>query len=276
MRVRVGGRRHNHHRRAARPGVRAPRHWGRPDHRFGADDRERKRHRPPTTDSEDDHRGRRQRRRQDHLVQAAPARVAGCLPQPRCDRPGTRRLEQRRESARSRPDCERRHPEAPRAERELRFREHLYRDVPGPGSYARQPRTGTPSGRCSLARTEPRSTSSGCVNASGPAPDTTSRSRRSRGGGQQLRKTLPETAASLGAIDVLDNSHGVTRHVARITKGEIRLPTTPTPACGANVDPTDRTAPTDYLTRTRRSDEEWCSHRTPRTSVARPDAWHGG
>ena len=40
---------------------------------------------------------------------------------------------------------------------------------------------------------------------------------------------LAETAASLGAIDVLDNSHGVTRHVARITRGEITLPGTPTP-----------------------------------------------
>ena len=40
---------------------------------------------------------------------------------------------------------------------------------------------------------------------------------------------LSETAASLGAIDVLDNSHGVTRHVARITRGEITLPGTPTP-----------------------------------------------
>ena len=36
------------------------------------------------------------------------------------------------------------------------------------------------------------------------------------------------------------------------------------PRVGANVDPTDRTAPTDHLRRTRRSDEEWCSHRTPR------------
>ena len=43
------------------------------------------------------------------------------------------------------------------------------------------------------------------------------------------QKNLAETAASLGAIDVLDNSHGVTRHVASITKGEIRLPATPTP-----------------------------------------------
>ena len=77
---------------------------------------------------------------------------------------------------------------------------------------------------------EPRSTSSACVNASGLAPDTTSRSRRSRGGGQQLMKNLAETAASLGAIDVLDNSHGVTRHVARNTTGEIWLPATPTPA----------------------------------------------
>ena len=66
------------------------------------------------------------------------------------------------------------------------------RDVPGRGSYARQPRTGTPSGRCSLAPTEPRSTSSACVNASGRAPDTTSRCRRSGGGGQQLRRTLPK------------------------------------------------------------------------------------
>ena len=31
--------------------------------------------------------------------------------------------------------------------------------------------------------------------------------------------TLAETAASLGAIDVLDNSHGTTRHIVSITKG---------------------------------------------------------
>ena len=44
------------------------------------------------------------------------------------------------------------------------------------------------------------------------------------------QKNLAETAASLGTIDVLDNSHGVTRHVASITKGGIRFPATPTPA----------------------------------------------
>ena len=44
------------------------------------------------------------------------------------------------------------------------------------------------------------------------------------------QKNLSETAASLEAIDVLDNSHGLTRHVASITKGGIRLPATPTPA----------------------------------------------
>ena len=44
------------------------------------------------------------------------------------------------------------------------------------------------------------------------------------------RKDLAETAASLGAIDVLDNSHGTTRHVASITRSGIRLPTTPMPA----------------------------------------------
>ena len=43
------------------------------------------------------------------------------------------------------------------------------------------------------------------------------------------QKNLAETAASLRDIEVLDNSHGVTRHVASITKGEIRLPATPTP-----------------------------------------------
>ena len=43
------------------------------------------------------------------------------------------------------------------------------------------------------------------------------------------QKKLAETAASLGAIDVLDNSHGTTRHIVSITKG-IRLPATPTPA----------------------------------------------
>ena len=149
---------------------------------------------------------------------------------PDADRPGPRRLEQRPESARSRPDCERRDPEAPRTERGLRFREHLFGTFPAQDRTRGRPRTGTPSGRCSLARAEPRSTSSACVNASGLAPDTTSRSRRSRGGGQQLRRTLPKTAASLGAIDALDNSHGVTRHVARITRGEIWLPATPTPA----------------------------------------------
>ena len=66
------------------------------------------------------------------------------------------------------------------------------RDVRGPGSYRQQPRTGTKSGRCSLARTEPRSTSSVCANASGPAPDTTFRFRRSLGGGPQPRRTLPK------------------------------------------------------------------------------------
>ena len=163
-----------------------------------------------------------------HAVAAT--RVADSLLQPRCDRPGPRRLEQRPESARSRPDCERRDPEAPRTERGLRFREHLF------GTFPAQDRT-----RGSLERVRRqggvhwhersrRSTSSACVNASGLAPDTTSRPRRSRGGGQQLRRTLPKTAASLGAIDALDNSHGVTRHVARITRGEIWLPATPTPA----------------------------------------------
>ena len=44
------------------------------------------------------------------------------------------------------------------------------------------------------------------------------------------QKNLAETAASVGAIDVLDNSHGMTRHVASVTKGGIRLPATPTPA----------------------------------------------
>ena len=44
------------------------------------------------------------------------------------------------------------------------------------------------------------------------------------------QKNLAETAASLGAIDVLDNSHGTTRHVASITIGGIRLPAIPTPA----------------------------------------------
>ena len=44
------------------------------------------------------------------------------------------------------------------------------------------------------------------------------------------QKNLAETAASLGAIDVLDNSHGMTRHVASVTKGGIRLPATSTPA----------------------------------------------
>lgn len=44
------------------------------------------------------------------------------------------------------------------------------------------------------------------------------------------QKNLSETAASLGAIDVLDNSHGVTRHVASVTKSGIRFPATPTPA----------------------------------------------
>ena len=44
------------------------------------------------------------------------------------------------------------------------------------------------------------------------------------------QKNLAETAASLGTIDVLGNSHGVTRHVASITKGGIRFPATPTPA----------------------------------------------
>ena len=44
------------------------------------------------------------------------------------------------------------------------------------------------------------------------------------------QKNLAETAASLGTIDVLDNSYGVTRHVASITKGGIRFPATPTPA----------------------------------------------
>ena len=88
--------------------------------------REPKRRRPPTTDSEAGHRDRRQRRRQDHLVQAAPARVAGALLQPRRDRRGPRRLERRRESARGRKDRERRHAETPRTERGLRFREHLF------------------------------------------------------------------------------------------------------------------------------------------------------
>lgn len=40
---------------------------------------------------------------------------------------------------------------------------------------------------------------------------------------------LAETAAPLGAMDVLDNTHGTTRHIVNITKG-IRLPATPTPA----------------------------------------------
>lgn len=44
------------------------------------------------------------------------------------------------------------------------------------------------------------------------------------------QKNLVDTAASFGAIDVLDNSHGTTRHVASIAKGGIRLPATPTPA----------------------------------------------
>ena len=44
------------------------------------------------------------------------------------------------------------------------------------------------------------------------------------------QKNLAETAASFGAIDVLDNSHGTTRHVASVTQGGIRLPATPTPA----------------------------------------------
>ena len=39
------------------------------------------------------------------------------------------------------------------------------RGVRGPGSYAQQPRTGTTSRWCSLARQDPRSTSSACVNA---------------------------------------------------------------------------------------------------------------
>ena len=229
MRVRVGGRRHNHHRRAAGRRGRAPRHWGRRDHRFRADGRERKRHWPPTTDSEDDHRDRRQRRRQDHLVQAAPARVAGSLLQPRCDRPGPRRLEQRPEPARSRPDCELRHPEAPRAERGLRFREHLF------GTFPAQDRTrGTANGYA--VRAVFIGTNGAQINIDRV------RQRVRSGTGHDVRlpeitrrwsaaqKNLAETAASLGAIDVLDNSHGVTRHVARITKARIRLPATPTPA----------------------------------------------
>ena len=74
-------------------------------------------------------------------------------------------------------------------------------------------------GRCSLARTEPRSTSRGVRQRvrSGtghdvPLPEITRR-------WAAAQKNLVETAASLGAIDVLDNSHGTTRHVAEHHEG---------------------------------------------------------
>lgn len=230
MRVRVGGRRHNHHRRAAGRRDRAPRHWGRRDHRFLADGRERKRHWPPTTDSADDHRDWRQRRRQDHLVQAAPARVAGSLLQPRCDRAGHRRLEQRRESTRSRPHCERRHTEAPRAKRGLRGFESTYsgrsrprivRAAASNGYAVRAVFIGTNGAEINIERVRQRV-------RSGTGHDVPLPEIRRRWSAAQ--KNLAETAASLGAIDMLDNSHGETRHVARITRSEIRLPATPTPA----------------------------------------------
>ena len=88
------------------------------------------------------------------------------------------------------------------------------------------------------------------------------------------QKNLVETAASLGAIDVLDNSHGTTRHVASITKGGIRLPATPTPAWARTMLRQDRTAPPGQMTRTRSSDEEWRPHRTPLLGGGNPVRHH--
>ena len=166
---------------------------------FRPEGREPKRHWLPTTDSEADHRDWRQRGRQDHLVHAAPARVTGSLYNPDAiaqdlgdwNDAGNQREARRIVNAASAGTSNREMTSVSRAP---------IRDVRGPGSYAQQPRTGTTSGRCSSARTEPRSTSSACVNASGTAPDTTSRSRRSRGGGQQLRRTLPKRLRRSGPL----------------------------------------------------------------------------
>ena len=97
------------------------------------------------------------------------------------------------------------------------------RDVRGPGSYAQQPRTGTTSRWCSLARQDPRSTSSACVNASRRAPDMTSRFRRSRGGGPAAQKNPSGTAASLRSIDVCSASTTLTGRVASFSPSLPRL-----------------------------------------------------
>ena len=138
------------------------------------------------------------------------------------------------------------------------------RDVPGPGSYARQPRTGTPSGRCSFG------TNGAEINIERV------RQRVRSGTGHDV--PLPEITRRWSAAQTNLCRNGCVargdrrarqqprRDQARRTHHEGRNHVTgdANARVGANVDPTDRTAPTDRLTRTRRSDEEWCPYRTLR------------
>ena len=190
-------------------------------------------------------------------------RVAGSLLQPRCDRPGTRRLEQRQESAPGRPDCEHRDPEAPQTEKGLRFREHLF------GTFPAQDRT-----RGSLERVRRQ----GGVHWHERSRD----QHRARASTRQVRHWTRRPAPGDHAA-VVSSSEEPCRNGC-VARGDRRARQQPrrdqtrrthhegrnevtgdaNARVGANVDPTDRTAPTDHLTRTRHSDEEWCPHRTAR------------
>ena len=131
-------------------------------------------------------------------------------------------------------------PEAPRTERGLRFREHLFGTFPAQdrtrGSLERVRRQG----RCSLARTEPRSTSSACVNASGPH-----RTRRPAPGDHAAVVSSSEEPCRNGCVARGDRRarQQPWRDQARRTHHEGRNQVTgdANARVGASVDPTDRT-----------------------------------